>query len=263
MALRGLELGGRETNRTQSVFAPLRPHSLVEQELEQAVHFNKIFAQTWFNEHQFITGSKDGKLALWTESPNDTSDFSYSLINLPPSQSAMPRTNGGIHGLHKSPSRRYLASGSTNPNEIAIFDTQSWRAIAVCVGHLDWVFNFVWVSETVLYSCSRDNTLKVWNFDFAEIEIENELGSIPRIDSGSTLAFHSDRVRAIEFDSNSQIVASLGTDSRLAFWNSNSADNILSLATRDTQEVIALKNDSKFGLWAIGGFEYCSLVDVR
>jgi len=72
--------------------------------------------------HFFSLGSKDNKLAVW-----DVRIGKYESVKLPESAGSPPRTNCGIHDLRLSPSKDLLCSGSSNPNDVALFETNSWK----------------------------------------------------------------------------------------------------------------------------------------
>ncbi len=259
----GGELLGRELGTVRRVscdeaWRRNAPHGLVERQLPCA--FNKVFAQTWLDEERFLTGSKDNSLALWTVSSRAPASPAYALLRLPAPVKPLPETHGGIHSLALSQDRALLASGSGNPNEVALLSTADWSPMAVCVGHRDWVFGSTWVAEGVLWTASRDKTLRVWRVPHERPDAR----LLPAVLSpGATLKHHSDRVRALTYAAGPRVVASLGSDRRLALWSPDSGALIRSTATRDHEDLIALECDARHGLFAVGGRDYVSFFDAR
>ena len=261
----GAELLARETGlarraRGLAAWHANAPLGLRETPLG-AAGFNKIFAQAWLDEERFLTGSKDNRLALWTVAGRAAGQCSVAELPLPPAQRPAPEAQGGIHSLALDGPRRLLATGSGSPNEVAVLEAaRGFRARAVCAGHTDWVFGCEWVAEGVLWTASRDRTLKVWR---VPDEAAEEGGRPAVLAAGATLKHHSDRVRALRHDAVQGVAASLGSDRRLALWDPPTGQLLRSCATRDHEDLIALDADPRFGLFAVGGRDFVSFFDRR
>ena len=195
-------------------------------------------------------------MALWQLNRKDGP--SYRLIDLPRSRSEMPTNNGGIHDLSFNQSQSLLATGSENPNELAILRTDDWQPMAVCTGHTDWIFGADWVSEDVVFTCSRDKDLRVW-----KIPQEYRGDEVITLHSTFTLTGHSDKVRAMKYNSNTRLVGSLGADKKVMFRSSECGDLVSCVATKDTEDLICLETDTKYDLFAVGGRDFVSLIDPR
>jgi WD repeat-containing protein 40A len=275
------ELLAREMGRTSGARCRAAWHDnapLGLREVSLPAHgFNKVFAQAWLDHERFLTGSKDNRLALWSVSSRDSAPATVSLLPLPVPQRPAPPVHGGIHSLALDAPRRLLATGSGSPSEVAVLETEKgFAARAVCVGHADWVFGVEWIDEGVLWTASRDRTLKVRGCDIKDCcltfipkvwripDEAAEAGAAPiAVQAGATLKHHSDRVRALRHDAAQGVAASLGSDRRLALWDPPTGQLLRSCATRDHEDLIALDADARHGLFAVGGRDFVSFFDRR
>jgi WD40 repeat protein len=147
------------------------------------------FAQVWLDRERFLTGSKDNRLMMWKVGEVGETVV-CEQIALPASVRPDPAERGGIHALSMSPNATLLAVGSSNPCEVAVLETESWKCRTVCVGHGDWVFGAEWIDDDTLWTCSRDKTVKIWRI------AADDASSV--IAPGTTLKHHADRVRAMK-----------------------------------------------------------------
>ncbi len=210
-----------------------------------------------------MTGSKDCRLALWTIGRDLEDDpVQVEMLPLPPPVRPMPREQGGIHALKVSPCGTRLAVGSSNPCEVAVLSIDSWKPRVLCVGHNDWVFGCDWVDEQTLWTGSRDKTLKVWRVSAFDDD-HDDLSPMGQLQPGATLKHHADRVRAMRVIRPLKLAASLGSDRRLAMWDTDTGGLVRSTATRDREDLIALEADYQYGLIAAGGRDFVSFFDPR
>lgn len=214
---------------------------------------SKIFCQVWLDRSRFLTGSKDNQLMMWNLG-DEGDECQIEPIPLPAPSRPVPHETGGIHALSLNSDGSALAVGSTNPNEVAVLRTDSWACQCVCVGHNDWVFGAEWVNDETLWTASRDMTVKVWR-------VSDDCSSV--VLPGATLKHHADRVRALKMVPRLGLAATLGTDRRLAMWDTNTGGLVRSTATRDREDLIALESDKLYGLVAVGGRELVSFFDPR
>jgi WD40 repeat protein len=133
----------------------------------------------------------------------------------------------------------------------------------VCVsGHQDWVFGIQFIAPDVVASCSRDSSVLLWRLDHNNDHFDSTTSS-PTYQPVSALRKHEQKVRALKHNPNKSLLASLGGDRSLVFWDTHSGDVISEHVPRDVEDLVCLAVDCKLNLFACGGRDYISLIDPR
>lgn len=226
-----------------------------------------------------VTGSKSNHLALW-----DTAESNpiARVVPLPAEHVRFSphQENGGIHDIALNPSRNLLASGSSNPNEVlfrlflfflisfffffsklAVFDTETWRPRALCVGHRDWIFGTQFVSDNVIFTCSRDKSLQVWRVP----DLLDDDHQPPAVLEPCRVALtaHSSKVRALRYNPNHRLLASLSSDATVHFWDPERSTPLTSLRCPSVEDLVCLEVDVATNVFACGGRQYVCVMDPR
>jgi len=76
--------------------------------------------------------------------------------------SGSPHT-GGMHALSVSALGSHVACGGGSSSDVAILRADSLAAVALCVGHRDWVFSTVWIDDRWAVSGGRDKLMLLWD----------------------------------------------------------------------------------------------------
>jgi len=110
----------------RNVAAERLPYVLTEHETSFStdVYFDKLFASHWINHELLLVGTKNNFLGLLVH-PHTLLEpvrrpSSPLLIQLAKSRSEPPREPSGIHFFSVSPSGTAIATGASNPCDIAV-----------------------------------------------------------------------------------------------------------------------------------------------
>ena len=161
-------------------------------------HTNIVLCLEKIDENRFASGSMDKTIKIW-----DANNFAC-LKTLTDHQDEV-RTI-------KSLTSKRMASGSWR--EIRIWDTESGICIKTLIGHSSYVYDFVYMPNGQLVSCSTDKTIKVWDLD---------KGSCV-----NTITGHSGGVLYLLLLKNEQL-ASGSQDGTIKIWNIDSGECVKTL----------------------------------
>lgn len=65
-------------------------------------------------------------------------------------------------------------------------------------------------------------------------------------------------MRAMKYNANAHLIASLGADKKVMFRSSDCGDVASCIPTKDTEDLICLETDTKYNLFAVGGRGFLS-----
>ncbi len=122
-------------------------------------HENSVFSLAFdSNLQHLLSGGRDAMLNIWTEG---TSLKIYKGIT------AHLFT---INAIQFNPSGKLFATASRDKT-IKIWDAKSYKLLKVIeairdLGHVNSVNHLLWLSESILISCSDDRTIKVWEINY-------------------------------------------------------------------------------------------------
>lgn len=124
-------------------------------------HENTVFSLAFDEHRQFLlSGGRDAMLNIWTES-NELSIYKGVAAHL-----------FTINDIKINPSGKLFATASRDKT-IKIWDARSYKLLKVIEairdkGHVNSVNHLLWLSESILISCSDDRTIKIWEVNFKE-----------------------------------------------------------------------------------------------
>lgn len=142
-------------------------------------HKNHVLCTAWSPDGtKFVSGDKNGVIILW----NPTTG---KVMGSP--KKAHPKwiTSFAWEPLHANPTGERLATSSKDTT-IKIWNTRTQTSLITLSGHLDSVECIKWGGQGLLYSASRDRTIKVWTAD------GDDLGKLVR-----TLTGHAHRINTL------------------------------------------------------------------
>lgn len=231
----------------------------------------KIFASCWIGEDKVAIGTKDNQLSIWNIHENTIKQLSLPYTSITFDKGC------GIHDIDYNSygNNGIMITGSDNPNEIALFETNLFQSIGLLKGHNDWVFGCKFISDNVIFSGSKDGTVRFWKLDkvfrkyqlsniFIEKNSENEYSNqIPIIKPYHQCSGNFDKIRCISVDRNKQLCYSLNTNGSVTIWNSEIMIPIHQEILDDYFELITMDNKENDNLIAVGSRSYTSLIDTR
>ncbi len=122
-------------------------------------HENSVFSLAFDpNLQHLLSGGRDAMLNIWTEG---TSLKIYKGVT------AHLFT---INAIQFNPSGKLFATASRDKT-IKIWDARTYKLLKVIeairdLGHVNSVNHLLWLSETILISCSDDRTIKMWEINY-------------------------------------------------------------------------------------------------
>ena len=122
-------------------------------------HENSVFSLAFDpNLQHLLSGGRDAMLNVWTEGTS---------LNIYKGITAHLFT---INSIQFNPSGKLFATASRDKT-IKIWDAKSYKLLKVIeairdLGHVNSVNHLLWLSESILISCSDDRTIKVWEINY-------------------------------------------------------------------------------------------------
>lgn len=121
-------------------------------------HRNHILCALWTPDgNKFISADRNGEIRVWD--PENRASLKHTLIG-----HKKWVTSLACEPYHADPACRRIASGSKD-NTIRIWNIDNGRCETVISGHSDSVESVKWGGNGLIYSCSRDRTIMVWEID--------------------------------------------------------------------------------------------------
>jgi len=123
--------------------------------VEKYAHENSVFCLAFDTKVQhLLSGGRDAMLNIWTEGES-LSIYKGITAHL-----------FTINAIQFNPSGKLFATASRDKT-IKIWDAQSYKLLKVIeairdLGHVNSVNHILWLSESILLSCSDDRTIKIW-----------------------------------------------------------------------------------------------------
>eukprot|EP01124_Arcella_intermedia_P024266 TRINITY_DN4042_c0_g1_i2.p1 TRINITY_DN4042_c0_g1~~TRINITY_DN4042_c0_g1_i2.p1 ORF type:complete len:339 (-),score=48.01 TRINITY_DN4042_c0_g1_i2:329-1315(-) len=231
------------------------PRCLNEKVCQGLQDLDKIFASLWFNPNYVVTGTKNNKLLVW-----DVTRYPYChrTIELPKTPTPLPPSNCGIHSLAVNPSETYLASGSDNPSEIALFELPTFKPVVVLTGHEDWSFCCSFVGEDRVISGSRDRTVCLWSV----ARVSSNEGTTLR-EPLITKVEHQGKVRALVVAHKRKYFSTLGVEGTIKYWDQERFEVTNTVPVPETPELVCMALNEDIGLSAVGSQTLVSFFDEK
>lgn len=209
----------------------------------------KIFASCWLGEDSIAIGTKDNQLSIWNIHNNSTKQLSL------PNTSMNYDRGCGIHDIDyfQCGNNGLMISGSDSPNDIALFETNSFQPIGLLRGHNDWVFGCKFVNENVIFSGGKDGTVRFWKIDKATKRYQsnfsdgknydspnNNTSQLPIIGPFYQCPGYFDKIRCVSVDKSLQLCYSLNTNGSVMIWNAETMMPIHQEILDDYFELISI-----------------------
>eukprot|EP01114_Cavostelium_apophysatum_P014870 TRINITY_DN3956_c0_g1_i1.p1 TRINITY_DN3956_c0_g1~~TRINITY_DN3956_c0_g1_i1.p1 ORF type:complete len:416 (-),score=74.54 TRINITY_DN3956_c0_g1_i1:57-1304(-) len=215
---------------------------------------DKVFASKWLSEDEICIGTKDNQLIRW-----DVAKRLQTSIKLPTKDAGdYERTDFGcgIHFISANSTDTLLASGSTSPCDVAIFDRTTFTPKFILEGHQDWVFAAEFVTPEVLVSGGRDCTVKIWKLNEPEDQLVVKKALVTRRE-------HAKKVRDLKYNTKSKTLTTLSADNYVKFWDVEQYDVTSSVYLNNAFELVCLALDHQKNLVAVGTQFYTYIIDER
>ncbi|KAL7533072.1 hypothetical protein ACHAXR_005027 [Thalassiosira sp. AJA248-18] len=152
-------------------------------------HKDHVLSTAWSPDGvKFASGDKRGYILLWDPVKGTSSGGSIKAHN-------KWITGMAWEPMHSSVGGRCERLVTTSKDSLAkIWNTRTKRCEATLAGHLDSIESVKWGGEGLIYTASRDRTIKVWNA--SEGEGKGRVGLLVR-----TLVGHGHRVNTLAVSS--------------------------------------------------------------
>ncbi len=122
-------------------------------------HENSVFSLAFDPQLQhLLSGGRDAMLNIWTEGTS---------LNI---YKGVPAHLFTINAIKLNPSGKLFATASRDKT-IKIWDAKSYKLLKVIesirdLGHVNSVNHLLWLSESILISCSDDRSIKIWEIKY-------------------------------------------------------------------------------------------------
>ena len=224
--------------------------------------YDKIFASCWIGEDTLAIGTKDNQLNIWNIYQNE-----MKRIELPNTTASFDR-GCGIHDIDviQQHSNGLLVSGSDSPNELAIFETNTFQPISLLKGHSDWVFGCKFINENALCSGGKDGNLFFWKLSEKknrdESNMNNQSSFSITVPYGGYYSTNS-KIRCISVVKTRQLCYSLNSNGTVGIWDSQTMSPIQYEVLDDCFELITMDVKEQDNYIAVGSRNYTSIIDPR
>jgi WD40 repeat protein len=112
-------------------------------------HTSYVEALEWLDKDTLASGSRDQTIKLWSLTTGQTK--------------LTIKTNQDVFSLKLLNTNIHLAAGLGFPADINIYNINGGNLVSSLKGHTDGVNDLVQLSEDLLASSSRDDTVRIWN----------------------------------------------------------------------------------------------------
>lgn len=120
-------------------------------------HRNHILCALWTpNGNKFISADRNGEIRVWDPKTGECLNTLTGHKKWVTSLTCEP--------YHSNPRCFRIASGSKD-NTVRVWNIENGRCETVISGHSDSVESVKWGGNGLIYSCSRDRTIMVWEID--------------------------------------------------------------------------------------------------
>lgn len=178
-----------------------------------------------------------------------------------------------------NPSKTLMCCGGDDPSDLVVFSLPDLLPLYVIHGHTDWIFASKFVSDSVLATGAKDNKVSLWRVDTDPRKDSSSSGmSIRCGPCGDVVEVlqtpiascqeHTDKIRCMEYSSESNQLYSLGSDATVRQWDLNKGTGYGLTSVRvqqldDDQDLVAMGLSDEHHLVAVGASEGTTLYDMR
>ena len=223
---------------------------------------DKIFSCIWYNDTQFIMGTKTNLLLNY-----DIRSKTFKRIRPAPSPNDganYPR--GGIHSIAMDVTGTRFAASGVNSNEVAIYTLPDFKPTLVGrKAHREAIFDICWAGDDTLLSCSRDGVFAVWK-DTSQRSNQSETVIMvePVVRQAAENSSTSERLRGVVYNPFYEEAAVLSLNGALQTYDARSGfmkRYNLKLPHKQDNVCLTISQDSR--LYAVGSRSHVSLIDAR
>ena len=225
-----------------------------------------IFTSCWIGEDRIAVGTKDNQLTVWDIHQND-----LRQIELPYTTVIYDR-GCGIHDMDfcELGTNGLFICGGDSPNDIALFETNSFQPIGLLQGHSDWMFGCKFVSENMIVSGGKDGNIYFWKCDKFSQRAQNGISqknsqqrSFTVINPFGGIFSDNGKIRCVSVEKTRKICMSLNTNGTVGLWDAESMRHIQNEVLNDYSELNTMDVKQQDNLIAVGSKGYTSLIDPR
>lgn len=237
---------------------------------------DKVFASQWLSEDEVIVGTKCNRLVV----VDTREDRRVDIPLLRTKQTVANDNSCGIHCMCiPRDSRRFLATGGYDPNNVALYRLPDFDPLTLGVAHTDWLFDMQWMTDSLLLTGSRDSTMALWSTtsleDSSNSYLAEEVPTMAPIfkfsnvsaETTEALALAGERVRSLAYNNWNYELASLQTNpcgASVYFWDAYVFQQTSKKSMPHSAENVCLEVDRENSqLYAVGSRSHVTFIDSR